>query len=241
MTELVKDYFLNRQIIVYQPKTGYRFSIDAPLLANFIKGDKNSNILEIGGGCGIISLILLKLRKFKKIYILETQKIMMQAIKKNIEENGFKERLIAINGDYTSYEFNEKFDTIFSNPPYYKTNQGKISQNKTKAISKFEIKLDSNILFSKTYKILKEKGSFYVIYPFVREKDIKKTVRKNNFFIKRERIVYPRKNRKPVFFMLELIKHSPEETEKDYITLEDNKGKYYPEIEKILRGENVYN
>jgi tRNA1(Val) A37 N6-methylase TrmN6 len=241
MIELSKDFFLNKRIIVYQPKSGYRFSIDAPLLADFIKGDKNSSILEIGGGCGIISLILLKSEKFNKIFTLEIQKIMIKAIKQNIIENKFTEKLSVFEGEYLNYPFKEKYDIIFSNPPYYKIGQGKISTNISKAIAKFEIKMDSDSFFQKTYDILSENGSAYIIYPYIRINEIKKIIKKNNFFIKRERIIFPRENREPVFFMFELKKNKVNNIEKDSLVLEDDKGNYYPEIEKILRGEYVYN
>ncbi len=241
MTKLAKNYFLNKRIIVHQPQSGYRFSIDAPLLADFIEGEKNSLILEIGGGCGIISLILLELGKFNKIFTLEIQNIMINAIKQNIIENRFSDKLFVLEGDYLNYNFNKKYDIIFSNPPYYKINQGKISDNNSKAIAKFEIRLDSDSLFKKTYDILSDKGSFYIIYPHIRINEIKKTIDKNNFFIKRERVVYPKKNKKPVFFMFELTKNKTKKIDKDSLVLEDEKGNYYPEIEKILRGEYVYN
>ena len=95
--------------------------------------------------------------------------------------------------------------------------------------------------FQKTYDILSENGSAYIIYPYIRINEIKKIIKKNNFFIKRERIIFPRENREPVFFMFELKKNKVNNIEKDSLVLEDDKGNYYPEIEKILRGEYVYN
>ena len=47
------------QLHCNQHRQGYRFSIDAVLLAHYISVKANDRILDIGTGSGIISLILL--------------------------------------------------------------------------------------------------------------------------------------------------------------------------------------
>ena len=42
-----------------QPQESFRFSMDALLLSSFVKTKKNSHLLDIGTGCGVIALGLL--------------------------------------------------------------------------------------------------------------------------------------------------------------------------------------
>ena len=240
--ELKKDFFLNKKIIVYQPKKGFRFSIDAPILADYIKIRKEKSILlEIGGGCGIISLIVSKTKKIKRIYIIEIQDIMLKAIRKNIKENRLNDIIKVIKGDFKNYPFKNKFDIIFSNPPYRVIGSGKIPNDKSKAVSKFEIMLSMDEILENSYKLLNENGSLYLVYPFNREKELKKTAAKRKLFLKRERIVYAREGREPVFYMAEFSKKKNENILSDSIVLENDNGEYRDEIENILRGKNVYN
>jgi len=237
---LVKNFFLDKKLIVYQPEKGFRFAIDAPLIADFIQTREKNTLLEIGGGCGIISLILFYTKKFKSICILEIQRKMIKAIRKNIIENRFFEKIHVVHGDFNNPPFKKKFNIIYSNPPYLKLNNGKMSKDESKAISKFEILLNAEQLIKNSYELILDSGSLYLIYPFYRKSEVYKLSKKYGFFLHRERIIYPRKGRKAVFFIAELKKIKSEKVIRDSLVLEGENGKYRDEIEKILRGKNVY-
>ena len=55
---LTEDTFFNGRIKVLQHREGYRFSIDAVLLAAFSAPGAEDRIVDLGTGCGIIPLIL---------------------------------------------------------------------------------------------------------------------------------------------------------------------------------------
>ena len=52
------DTFYHGRVRVLQKKRGYRFSVDAPLLADFVRTRRTDEVLEVGTGSGIISLLL---------------------------------------------------------------------------------------------------------------------------------------------------------------------------------------
>ncbi len=240
--ELSKSYFLDGRIVIYQPRKGFRFSIDAPILADFINiPQSDAELLEIGGGCGIISLILAKTKRFKKIYVLEIQDPMITGIRKSVKENGLEDLINIIRGDFKNPPFKKKFDIILSNPPYIKKDSGKLPANSNKRIAKFEIELNMQTILENSFNLLKKNGSLYLIYPYKRKKELKKEVKDKNYFISKERVVFPRRNREPVFYMVELTKMEKDKISSDYIILEDDNGNYSEEIENILRGKNVYN
>ena len=60
---------------IIQNNTGFCFGIDSVLLSDFAKTIRNdSTLIDIGTGTGIISLLLCKKTKLKKIYGIEIQK-----------------------------------------------------------------------------------------------------------------------------------------------------------------------
>ncbi len=116
------DYFYRNQVKIYQNKKGYRFSVDSPILADFIP-ESNENAIEIGSGSGIISILVLFKNKLPLITGIEVQKKLYNLSLKSIRGNNMTERFTVINGDFN--EVFEKFSgikTIFSNPPYLQTN-----------------------------------------------------------------------------------------------------------------------
>ena len=58
MTTVTNDTFLDGRLTVRQTRDGYRYSIDAVLLADYVRFKDGQTILELGTGCGIIPLIL---------------------------------------------------------------------------------------------------------------------------------------------------------------------------------------
>ncbi|MCW5198647.1 SAM-dependent methyltransferase, partial [Desulfobulbus sp. F3] len=58
MPLLTDDTLFNDRVICRQHRDGYRFSIDAVLLAHFCRPAARNMVLDIGCGCGVISLIL---------------------------------------------------------------------------------------------------------------------------------------------------------------------------------------
>ncbi|MEO1922937.1 MAG: methyltransferase, partial [Nautiliaceae bacterium] len=129
-----------------------------------IKGD----VLEVGGGCGVLGLLLK--RDFPKISlsIIEKQKVMAEFIKKNIKENALEAEVIE--GDFLTAEINKKFDFIVSNPPFYKGTLK--SENEIIKIARYEEYLPIKEFFEKVNALLKERGEFIFCYDAKRIDDI---------------------------------------------------------------------
>ena len=52
------DTILGGALSVVQPRDGYRFSVDSILLARFATARSRDRVLELGAGCGVISLVI---------------------------------------------------------------------------------------------------------------------------------------------------------------------------------------
>ena len=58
MKKYPPDTFFNGHIVVRQESAGYRFSIDAVLLADYTTAHPDETVVDLGTGCGILPLIL---------------------------------------------------------------------------------------------------------------------------------------------------------------------------------------
>jgi tRNA1Val (adenine37-N6)-methyltransferase len=56
--ETLEPFGQGRQLWVYQKKIGYRFSLDAVLLAGLTELRTGEQAVDLGAGCGIIALML---------------------------------------------------------------------------------------------------------------------------------------------------------------------------------------
>ncbi len=164
-----------------------------------IKGD----VLEIGGGCGVLGLLIK--RDFPKINlsVIEKQKIMYEFILKNLKENILEANVFL--GDFLDYEFNKKFDFIISNPPFY---QGTLkSDNEIKRIARYEEFLPMEKFFKRVNNLLKERGEFIFCYDAKRIDDIISNIPKPLKIVDL-RFFYPRIDKKATLVMIRAKRHA---------------------------------
>ena len=116
---------------LFQPRKGYRYSLDALLLANFCgQPVAGGRIIDLGAGCGIISLLLARINPATSVDAVENNPEMAAVIERNIRHNhlGGKvsvhvEDVIDLKKSYPV----STFDLVVSNPPFRTPRSGKIS------------------------------------------------------------------------------------------------------------------
>ncbi len=234
---LVKDQFYNRQITIYQKKKGYRFSVDAPLLADFLPECSGENALEIGPGSGIISMLTLFHNKFRNIEAVEIQKDFAVISELNCRENGFDGRFQVNNEDFCREWLKYRGVThIFSNPPFMPV-AGRVSPNEEIAIAKHEVKIDLNQLINKTRDILSENGNLYLVLPWSRYRELLKLAEEVGYSVNRvRRVINEADSGEPVRFLIQLSTYSTVQIEEEPLILYKSSGIYSEEAEQIFAG-----
>ena len=168
---------------IIQNEKGFCFGIDSVLLSDYAKNiKKDSSIIDIGTGTGIISLLLSKKSKAKKIFGIEIQKEVADMAKRSVLLNDLEEKIEIINKDIKEINTvlkNNSFDVIVTNPPYKKVNTGLLNKEKKQLISRHEIECTLEDIAQISYKLLKSKGEFYMVHRAERLVDIMYVLRKN--------------------------------------------------------------
>ncbi|OQY09258.1 MAG: hypothetical protein B6I28_03395 [Fusobacteriia bacterium 4572_132] len=192
---------------IIQKKGGFRFSIDPVLLANFIKIPKKIKIADLGTGSAIMPLLLANNEMIKKIYAFEIQEEIAEMAKRTIELNKLGKKIVIYNKDINEIDSSKyEVDMIITNPPYMKVEEGKVSEDLQKAISRHELKLKLAELIKKSAEILNKKGSFNIIYRTERLEELLEILRKNKLYVKRIRFIYSKIGKTAKLFMLEAQK-----------------------------------
>lgn len=169
---------------LFQPQKGYRFSADSLLLAEFIQPRPNERILEFGGGCGIIPLILAKKNSSVKIISIEIQDELISCARKNIKLYHLEEQIEFIHEDAnTGWKKLSKgtFQRIITNPPYREAGKGRLNPDSDKAIARHEISLSLKDIIQWSRELLAPGGKINFIFPSSRNDEVIALLKKNQF------------------------------------------------------------
>lgn len=193
--QVTDDSLFERELMCRQHLEGYRFSIDPVLVAHFSLPKKNSIILDLGAGCGVISLILAYRfgAHVEKIHSIEIQPSLFNLLQHNIAQNSYDNLICPIIGDLKSilqYVESESIDHIFCNPPYFSTGSGRINKNDEAYGARHQIHANLNDIAAAARKVLVNKGTMTLCYPAKRITELFSTFSANNLEIKKMQLVY---------------------------------------------------
>ncbi len=186
------DTFLDGRLRLIQSRHGYRFSIDAVFLAEFVTVKAGDTVVDLGTGCGIMLLILLAARKVGHCYGLEVQPELASQAARNAILNGFSGRMHVIVGDLRNSPMKRKMaDLLICNPPYRKARSGRINPDQERAIARHEILATLDDILKAAAFLLKSRGRLGLIYPVERLADLLTKMRRYQLEPKRLQIQYP--------------------------------------------------
>ena len=163
LTENERVDQVNDSLSLIQKKDGLTFGTDALLLAAYISGKFDTGI-EIGGGSGIISMLLLTREKVKKITAIEVQEDYAALIRRNARLNGLSESLTSVYADAREYKASSEVSIVFTNPPYMKAGGGKRNDTDAKNAARHEMNGDIGELIGAAARMLKYGGTFAAVY-----------------------------------------------------------------------------
>ncbi len=167
---------LRRGYRIIQKKSGFRFGIDAVLLAWFAGEVKDNDCaVDLGSGTGVIPL-LMDARNGRGQYVgLEIDPGMTEMASRSALMNGCEDRVRFSEGDLrdASERFGKGiFDIVTSNPPYWKAGTGKLSPDPMKAAARHEVLCTLEDVVREASALLKDGGRFYMVHRAERRAEI---------------------------------------------------------------------
>lgn len=229
-----------KELKIIQNTKGFCFGIDSVILSDFAKSiKKESKVVDLGTGTGIIGLLLCKKTELKEIVGIEIQKEVAEMAKRSIELNKLEDKFKILNTDINKIFEDKlleknKFDVVVMNPPYKEKGTGKINEVDSKIISRHEVKATLSDFIKVASNLLKDKGEIYIVHKPERMPDIIQKMRENKIEPKEIKTVYSNKKTEASLILIKGIKGA----NKFFKILEpvyiyEENGEYTKEIKEI--------
>jgi tRNA1Val (adenine37-N6)-methyltransferase len=226
-------HFKNFSIL--QDNLVFRVGTDAVLLGTLSSVNDFENILEIGSGTGIISLMIAQRNLNAKILAIDINEKATKLSDLNFRNSIFSERLSAENVDFNTFKSENKFDLIICNPPYFEIT----TQSDKDEIARQKIHLNFAQLIINTESHLEKKGIFSVIIPTESEKQFEEIAVENSLFLSKKIIIFGREDLKPKRVILEFKKENTSSEISDFI-IEKSPRKFSDQYLEITKDFHVF-
>lgn len=244
MNELIKDGerideigFGNLRLI--QKPEDFCYGIDAVLLATFAEIAKNTRVIDLGTGTGIIPIILSHRTEAAEIVGVEVQTDSYDRGLRNILLNELDDRVRLIHGDVKHLIREKKvakhsFDAVLTNPPYVKGGGGPKNRESAKMIARHETTAGLEDFIGEASLMLRDRGDFYMVHRPNRLVDICVLCRQHKLEPKELRMVSPNRESAPNILLIHCVKHGrPELKFMDPLYVYNAEGGYTDEVLKL--------
>ena len=170
------------------------FGIDAVLLANYAKAGKGKRCVDLGTGNGIIPILMSGKNVGVQYTGLEIQDKSFDLARRSVELNNLGETMTMVQGDIKEASKllgSACYNVVTSNPPYMLSDHGLVNPDSCKAIARHEIMCTLEDVVREASKLLKPRGTFYMVHRPHRLVDIISTMRKYKIEPKEIIMVHP--------------------------------------------------
>lgn len=162
---LENNYFNFRQFKINHTKSAFKVGFDGVFLGAICNVIGASQILDVGAGCGLLSLMIAQRNSLALITALEPDKNSFLECKENFVNSKWHVRLNCQDIKFQDFQnTDDKFDLIVSNPPYY--NSLNFPKTDIKKYSKHTESLNHKELLTMSFEMLNITGILSVILPY---------------------------------------------------------------------------
>ena len=174
-----------QKFTIQQHKNVFRVGTDGVLLGALCNVDNASNILEVGTGTGLISLMLAQRNSSSLISAIDINEEAAILAKENFINSPFSDRLKVKLIDFKKFQSEQKFDLVVCNPPFFEeNNSGK------DILARQQIELNFRNLIEKSTEIISENGMLSMIVPVEATSVIEQLAKEFNLFLIKKINIY---------------------------------------------------
>jgi tRNA1Val (adenine37-N6)-methyltransferase len=239
------DTILGGALTLVQPLSGYRFSIDSILLGHFARPRTSDRVLELGAGCGVVSIMLAALDHPREVVAIELQHELATIVSRNAASNGLASvtsvcadlRARSIDGVAPAW-----FGYVVANPPYRAPQRGRESPNLSRRIARGAGGADLRDFITAASRYAAHSAKVAVVFTASRTAELLAELKAQSLEPKRIRFVHPRQGMRASTILVEARKGGGVEAEVEPpLFLYANRGVYSDEARELLSPPPTFN
>ena len=222
---------------ILQKERGFRFGMDAVLLADFARVEARDRAADFGTGTGIIPLLLTGRGFAAHIDAIEIQPEMAEMASRSVRLNGLDGRITVHTSPVEEADriiSPGSLDVITCNPPYGVPGATLLNPSEGLSIARHQTKDGLKAWFSMAYRLLRGKGRFTMIYPAPRMLEAMQALAKARLEPKRFRLIYPAADKAANLVLIEAMKDAkPMLHPEPPLVVYEKDGSMTPELKRI--------
>ncbi len=183
----------------------HTFGTDAVLLSSFAKAKKSDKLVDLGTGCGIIALLMLRDNKCQRAYGVDISKEAIELASKTKEEFDF-DSFIPVLSDLKDLKGKVPMGEntlVTCNPPYKAPNAGLKNPDSVKSVARHEVECSLEDIVSVGARLLQTGGRLCMCHRPERLAELMALMREYKVEPKRLRLVAQRTGEKPWLVLCE--------------------------------------
>jgi tRNA1Val (adenine37-N6)-methyltransferase len=203
---------------------------DGVLLGAWAHVEDATQILDMGCGTGLLSLMAAQRNYAAFITAVELEKDAAQQAKENVLASPWGNRITVVQADVLHADFDRKFDSIICNPPYFGASV--LPPSKARSIARHNTQ-GLKAWFETAYNVCSKNGNAHFILPIEQKQSALHYLNTTLWQIHRICEIIPNDAKRAVRFLLELRK---ENCKSHYSTLQIEtgaRGNYHPEYKNL--------
>lgn len=162
------DSLLGGHLVIAQHATGYRFSLDALLLAGAASEARDARVVDLGSGSGVVALALTWWHRPRRVLAVELQPQLVHLAWRNVDANRMASVVEVVAGDVREVRGLLEpggYEVAICNPPYYPVDEGRLNPNLERAIARHELEGSLGDFVDAAAYALEPQGVVVLIYP----------------------------------------------------------------------------
>ncbi|ASS48388.1 MAG: hypothetical protein A3D31_08510 [Candidatus Fluviicola riflensis] len=215
--------FQFKEFAIRQSNSAMKVGTDAMVLGSICTFPKSpKNLLDIGTGTGVLSLMLAQRFKPNTITAVEIDQSASNDALYNFSQSPFSSKLTLVNEDIRFLNTTESFEAIISNPPFFE-NSSK-SDSGQRNLARHTDYLSYLALLQIAASLLTSDGLLWIIVPFESFSLLCNLGKKNGLFVFHS-VTINGKPDKPIRMVIAFSKTASASTTAE-LTIRDNSGNY---------------
>ena len=205
-----------------------------------MSGEGATNVLDIGAGTGLLSLMYAQKNPGAIIDAVEIDEAALKQAKENFDASPWKDRMNVYNLSIQEFASTatKKYDLIFSNPPFYENELESVDEKRNLALHSSDLGFED--LLSAVDQLLADDGSFVVLLPYHRTKVFEELAAKKNLFVKQKVLVKQTSEHNYFRCMLCLTRKPAAAVNQTDITIMGSDNKYSGAFVELLKDYYLY-